>query len=184
MLIFDAQVQSCHHLDRFLFTFSVHSAQHTSTMTRNLLPHFFVPHVHAPAIVRGLAMMALAVGVGVWGAIVLAPPAREMPPMLPPPASQGFATTPVAQWFGGGNARVKVRVVGLIASGSQPGAALLSVNGAAPQAYRVGQTLAAGIRLDRLDRDTVWIDQDGEVEPVAVPRDPTPVVQGFVVASP
>lgn len=142
-----------------------------------------LPRFNPPALLRALAMLAVAAGVGVWGAILLAPSPGAMPPALPAASTQGFATAPVAQWFGGGNARVKVTVVGLIAGGAQQGAALLSVNGAPAQAYRIGQTLAPGIVLAGVSRDAVSVDQDGVIEQVAVPRNPTDVIQGFVPAA-
>ena len=140
-----------------------------------------LPRIDAPALTRCLAVMALAVGIGVWGALLLAPAPRVLPPMLDTVTSEQN-TAAVARWFGGGALRVRVAVMGLITS-DKGGAALLSVNGGAAQAYRVGQTLAPGVTLAGVTANAVSIDQDGVTEQVAMPANPASVVQGFVPVS-
>ena len=135
----------------------------------------------APTFARGLAIVALALGVGVWGALLLAPSPRALPPMLDP-ASTEQNTAAVARWFGGGALRVRVAVMGLITS-DKGGAALLSVNGGTAQAYRVGQALAPGVTLAGVTAGAVSIDQDGVTEQVAMPANPANVVQGFIPVS-
>jgi len=134
-----------------------------------------------PAFARGLAIVALALGVGVWGALLFAPAPRALPPMLDTVTSEQN-TASVARWFGGGALRVRVAVMGLITS-DKGGAALLSVNGGAAQAYRVGQALAPGVTLAGVTASSVSIDQDGVTEQVAMPANPASVVQGFVPVS-
>lgn len=134
-----------------------------------------------PAFARGLAIVALALGIGVWGALLFAPAPRALPPMLDTVTSEQN-TAAVARWFGGGALRVRVAVMGLITS-DKGGAALLSVNGGTAQAYRVGQTLAPGVTLAGVTANAVSIDQDGVTEQVAMPANPASVVQGFVPVS-
>ena len=140
-----------------------------------------LPRVDMPAFARGLAIVALALGVGVWGALLFAPAPRALPPMLDTVTSEQN-TASVARWFGGGALRVRVAVMGLITS-DKGGAALLSVNGGAAQAYRVGQALAPGVTLAGVTASSVSIDQDGVTEQVAMPANPASVVQGFVPVS-
>src|SRR5690606_36923718 len=99
----------------------------------------------APAALRAAAMMAVAIGVGVWSAILLAPRPTESPPLLEVGAAVPTDLSPVVQWFGGAPLRVRVAVHGVIATDAGRGAALLSVEGAPPRAYRVGQSLAPGV---------------------------------------
>lgn len=133
-----------------------------------------------PALLRVLSLLAIAVGIGVWGALLLAPAPGALPPTLAAASNNGQDTTAVARWFGGGTTRVRVAVVGLIATNGDRGAALLAVNGGPPQAYRVGQTLAPGVTLAAVSPSAVSVDQDGIVEEVAVPRKPAHSVQGFI----
>lgn len=137
-----------------------------------------LPRVDMPAFARGLAIVALALGIGVWGALLFAPAPRALPPMLDTVTSEQN-TASVARWFGGGALRVRVALMGLITS-DKGGAALLSVNGGTAQAYRVGQTLAPGVTLAGVTANAVSIDQDGVTEQVAMPANPASVVQGFV----
>lgn len=107
------------------------------------------------------AWLALAVGVGAWGAIVFAP----APPPAPPAAigDDGLPTDtgPVARWFGAGNGgKVQVTVAGLIAAGPR-GSAVLSVDGKPPRAYRVGSALADGVTLAEIRGTGVVLNQEG-----------------------
>ncbi len=113
--------------------------------------------IRATACVRVMAMFALAAGVGVWGALLLAPTPGTPPPGLTAAASVRGDTAPLAQWFGASVAPLRVAVVGLIASGDR-GAALLRVEGAPPVAYRVGQQIGQGVTLVRVERNAVVLD--------------------------
>lgn len=133
-----------------------------------------------PALARGLAVLALAVGAGVWGALLFAPAPRTLPPALDSISTSGQDTRAVARWFGGGALRVRVVVAGLISADGGRGAALLSVNGGAAQAYRLGQALAPGVTLAGVGPNSVSVNQDGVIEEVAVPSNPANLVQGFI----
>ena len=133
-----------------------------------------------PVLVKYAAMAAVAAGIGLWGALLLAPSPVATPPALASGPAPGQDISPVSNWFGGGTARLRVAVVGLIASGRQ-GAALLSINGGPAQAYRVGQTLAQGVTLSAVQATGVTIDQDGILEDITIPS-PSPLPQGFVPA--
>ena len=145
------------------------------------LPALF--RLDGPTFVRGLAVLAFAMGIGVWGALLFAPTPRTLPPALDSVSALGQDTGAVARWFGGGALRVRVAVVGLISADGGRGAALLAVNGGAAQAYRVGQTLAPGVTLAGVTRNAVSVNQDGVIEEVAVPSNPASLIQGFVPVS-
>lgn len=138
----------------------------------------------APAFLKGAAVVAIAIGAGVWGALLLAPTASELPPALDAAQAPQHDTAPVAQWFGGAALRVRVAAAGVIAAGDGGGAALLSVDGGPVRAYRAGQSLAPGVTLDSVAAAAVFIDQDGVVEEVAMPAGQAGDIQGFVPVSP
>lgn len=135
---------------------------------------------HAPALLRGIALVAIALGVGVWGAVLLAPAPREAPPVLDAIMPQLHDTQTVASWFGGAALRVRVAAVGVIASDDGRGAALLSVDAGPVRAYRVGQSLAPGVTLHAVTAGSVSIDQDGVIEQVALRPGPASSAQGFI----
>ncbi len=123
-----------------------------------------------PVLSQQAAQLALAVGIGVWGAIVLAPTPSIVPPGLtaaPPPQGD---TAAVARWFGPTPASLKVAVAGLIASDKR-GAALLQIDNGPVQAWRVGQTLTSGVTLTAVERDGVILDVDGDLQRVAAPTE-------------
>ncbi|WZB65635.1 hypothetical protein WJ971_24015 [Achromobacter xylosoxidans] len=83
----------------------------------------------APAAFRVLAILALAAGLGVWGAILLAPAPAALPAAVSAPAPRAADNTPVALWFGRDEAlRTQISVLGVIAAGPD-GAAVFSVDG-------------------------------------------------------
>ncbi|ARP84153.1 hypothetical protein CAL12_27300 [Bordetella genomosp. 8] len=128
---------------------------------------------------RGAAMLVLAAGVGTWGAILLAPRTSNLPPLLVPRARAAGDTTALARWFGTSAAPVKVTVLGLISAGDR-GAAILAIDGAAPRAYRVGQAIADGVTLAKVESAGVVLDQGGTAIRVAVAALPALKTPGFV----
>ncbi len=135
----------------------------------------------APRIAQALAMLALAAGIGWWGALLLAPQPTAAPPALALGPASGQNISPVINWFGGDSARLRVAVLGLISSG-QHGTALLSINGGPAQAYSVGQSLATGVTLAAVLPHGVSIDQDGITEDIEVTGRTLPP-NGFVPAA-
>src|SRR5690606_33194779 len=113
-----------------------------------------------PSLLRSLAITLLVAGVGVWAALLPAPMPRSLPPTLDQAAPSGQDSSVVAAWFGGAALRVPISLAGVISAEDGRGAALLSINGAAAQAYRVGQALAPGVTLAGVSAQGVSIDQD------------------------
>ncbi len=135
-----------------------------------------------PAMARGMvkaaAIIACAAGVGVWGAILLAPTPSAAPAALVAAAVQGSDAGPVAGWFGAGVApRVKISSSGLIAAGAH-GSAILSVDGARARTYGVGQALAQDLVLAEVLPTGVVITQGGQSMEVKVPS--LPPVTGLI----
>jgi general secretion pathway protein C len=139
----------------------------------------FLQHFDPVRLSRAAAILALATGVGAWGSILLAPRAQGLPPMLNAPRPAGADTAAMARWFGKSAAPVKVTVLGLISAGPR-GAAILAIDGGEPRAYRVGQAIADGVTLAKVERAGVVLDQAGASIQVAAPAEPALASPGFV----
>ncbi|PNM88256.1 general secretion pathway protein GspC [Achromobacter xylosoxidans] len=128
----------------------------------------------APAAFRVLAILALAAGLGVWGAILLAPAPAALPAAVSAPAPRAADNTPVVLWFGRDEAlRTQISVLGVIAAGLD-GAAVFSVDGGPPLAWRVGDEVAPGIVLKDIGADAVTVEQGGRASRLATPASPAP----------
>lgn len=124
----------------------------------------------ARGLVQALGMVAVAAGVGVWGAILLAPRPGVPPPALAAGAPMAADTGPVSAWFGAGPAvRVQVASSGLIAAGARS-SAILSVDGGRARTYAVGAVLANDLVLEAVRGDGVVIRQGGQTSVIEVPR--------------
>ena len=122
-----------------------------------------------PGWVRIVAIVLLAAGAGVWAVRLLAPRPGIPAPVFTVPTIQHDNTAAVSAWFGARDLNVRVQVTGLLASEDGSGAALLSVNGARAQAFRVGQAIAPGVDLVSIAVDHVVIRQDGVSQSVPAP---------------
>lgn len=123
----------------------------------------------APAALRVLAVLALAAGLGVWAAVLLAPRPGQLPPAVSAAAPRATDNTPVALWFGKDEVmRTQISVLGLIAAGPD-GAVVLSVDGGPPLAYRAGGEVAPGIVLRDIAVDAVTVEQGGRLNRLATP---------------
>src|SRR3546814_14987036 len=112
---------------------------------------------------QSLVMLSMAAGIGVWIALLLAPQPMAARPFLASGPTSGQDISPLVNWFGGGSARLRITVVGLLSSG-QRGTALLSINGAPPKAYSVGHTLAQGVTLSAVSPHGVSLDHIGKAQ--------------------
>ncbi|MGE7991494.1 type II secretion system protein N [Pseudomonas sp. NPDC089554] len=115
--------------------------------------------------------MQLAAGlVAIVGLAFWAP--RLLPPLEPAPAV-AQANVPVAppsaaaQWFANHPAEVEVSVSGVLDAG-RGAVAILSVNGASPQAVRVGEQLARGVRVVAIDAQGLTLERGDSRNHVAV----------------
>lgn len=123
----------------------------------------------APAALRVLAVLTLAAGIGVWGSILLAPRPGALPPNVSAAPPRAADNTPVALWFGKDEVmRTQISVLGLIAAGPD-GAAVLSVDGGPPLAWRAGAEVAPGIVLRDIAVDAVTVEQGGRLNRLSTP---------------
>lgn len=128
-----------------------------------------LPLPSAPAALRVLAVLAFAAGLGVWASILLAPQPGPLPPAVSAAAPRAADNTPVALWFGKDEAlRTQITVLGVIAAGPD-GAAVLSVDGGPPLAWRAGSEVAPGILLRDIAADAVTVEQSGRASRLAAP---------------
>lgn len=124
----------------------------------------------APYAIRSLAMAAAAAGVGLWAALLLAPAPADLPPALNISPVPEHDTRAVARLFGSeGVLDTQITVFGIIAAGSQ-GSAILSVDGAPPQAYRIGSEVAAGFALVEISDGGVELEHNGTRLRAGAPR--------------
>ena len=122
--------------------------------------------------VRGLALVALAAGIGLWAALLLAPQPGAIPPAANRTLPTRLDTAPLAAWFGTpptGRAPLRVVVSGIIATGSR-GVAVMSFDGGPGQAWGVGQTIKDGLRVRTVSAEEVVLDYQGDTVRVALPR--------------
>ncbi|MGE4371153.1 MAG: type II secretion system protein N [Burkholderiaceae bacterium] len=144
----------------------------------NALLSFFA--LRGPAVLQALALLALAAGLGVAGAVFMAPEPRPLPPALQAQPARTPDVQALAQWFGGAPLRIAVTVQGVIASSDGHGSALLGINGAPAQAFRVGDTIAPGVVLANVSGQSVTLLQQGTRESIAVSSLAPLPANGFV----
>lgn len=122
-----------------------------------------------PATIRILAVLALPAGLGLWAAVLLAPRPGPLPAAVSAAAPRAADNTPVALWFGKDEAmRTQITVLGVIAAGAD-GAAVLSVDGGPPLAWRAGGEVAPGIVLREVAADAVTVEQAGRASRLPAP---------------
>lgn len=144
-----------------------------------LIPSLTLPS--APRAVSVLAMAAAAAGLGLWGAILLAPSPAELPPALNTNSTPASDTRSVALLFGSdGVLEMQISVLGLIAAGPQ-GSAVLSIDGAPARAFRVGAEVAPGLVLAEVSGSGVVLDRNGSHLRASAPTQAAPPA-GFVPA--
>lgn len=133
-------------------------------------------------LLAGGLLLALS-GLGYWGWMLARLPGASAPHAAPSAASvQDPAAESLAAWFGPGQVRVDVVVSGIV-KGEGRAAVVLAVNGAPPQAYRVGDMLAQSVRLQAIERDAVVVDRDGEPLRFAAAVVDEPAMPGIVAVN-
>lgn len=122
------------------------------------------------ALLRLIGFAGIASAIAVWGYLLFEP--------LPVPAPPAAAVVPadpshdkVVQWFVPGPLKIEVQASGLMWS-SERAVAVLSVNGGAPRAYAVGDTLVDSVTVRRIGRDGIEVDKAGEILRIALPEQP------------
>ncbi|MDD0974706.1 general secretion pathway protein GspC [Pseudomonas fontis] len=125
----------------------------------------------SPQWVQGLGLLAAIAGLATWGVVLFTPEtAAPMQEATVPIQAQPAAA---AQWFANRPAQVDIVVSGLLAAGKGT-VAVLSVNGGAAQAVRVGELLAQGVRLVAIEADGLIIERGHERSKVSIAQLPQP----------
>lgn len=129
----------------------------------------------APRLIGAMLVIACGALAAWWGIQLGAPrpviaPAVQTTLAQPDPGAAAALFGTVGQGLRGTpDTRLSsVRVVGVVAHQSQ-GAALLSVGGAAPRAFAVGDTVGGGLRLIGVTADSAVFERFGERIEVAAP---------------
>lgn len=104
--------------------------------------------------------IALVAGLGWWGWRLSQPVTRPNTVPVPVPVATDNGAAEVAAWMAPGPARLDVRVAGALAGGGR-GAAVLSINGGAAQAYAIGDRLTRSARLVGIDAQGLVVEHRG-----------------------
>lgn len=132
--------------------------------------------ISSAGLVGALTIVACA-GTAIWWGVLLSAPKPAIAPAVEPTLNQPDPAAALALFgtVGRVNAGVPdtrlgaIRVVGVIVH-PKLGAALLSVNGAPPKAYAVGENISPGLNLREVNADGAVFDRFGERIEVAAPR--------------
>lgn len=125
--------------------------------------------VAAPQLVQGAALLAALAGLATWGTLLWTPTPQPVPAAMQQTLSAPPA--PAGQWFANLPAQVDISLSGLLA-GSAGAVAIVSLNGGAPQAVRVGEQLAQGVQLVAIEADALVIERAGERSRIGIARLP------------
>ncbi|MDE2344115.1 MAG: hypothetical protein KGL63_12135 [Betaproteobacteria bacterium] len=128
---------------------------------------FYRPTPWLPTLATWAATAVLAASLGSWTMRLFAP----SPLPLPPAALQEHTDTAGLVWRGLFSGRNVGPIVlrGVVVAGPTDSAAVLSVNGAPGRAYRIGQEVAAGVRLVDVGARTATLDRNGVREILPLP---------------
>lgn len=110
--------------------------------------------------VQAVALLATLAGVLMWSSLLL----TSAQSSAPPPVREEAAATPdspALQWFSNRPAALDIKVSGVI-SVAHGAVAILSLNGAPPRAFVLGERLAQGAHLVAIEHDNVVIERGSE----------------------
>ena len=113
---------------------------------------------------------ATAAGVVYWGFLLTAPPALPIMGLSSTPVLQSQSTPAVAKALGGATAApqapalisTQYKLLGVIASGTGQGSALIAVDDQPPKAFRVGQDVTEGLKLVSLTPRQARLQSSGQ----------------------
>lgn len=128
----------------------------------------------APQMVQAMALATALAGVVVWSSVLLTSAESQVPP-VEPPVLAARPDTPALQWFSNQPAVVDIKVSGLMA-GVRGAVAILSLNEGPPRSFRVGESLAQGVRLAAIEGDAVVIERGTQHTRIKVSTLPDSVV--------
>lgn len=125
-----------------------------------------------------LCQIGIALAAGMFMLNAGLPGQPPIPPLLDDPPAERLGTQQIALWFGGATALPELRLLGMI-TGADQGAALLSINQKAVQAYRQGQELAPGVVLHAVQRQHITVTVDGVPQTITTERSAPAVSDGI-----
>ena len=118
-----------------------------------------------------IGVWAVAAAGGVyWGFLLTAPTARPVMGLSSPAVSLGQSNPAVVKALGGGASALQMpaapsaqyKLLGVIASGTGQGSALIAVDGQPPKAFRVGQDVNDGLKLVSLTPSQARLQSSGQ----------------------
>ena len=123
-----------------------------------------------PGLLAAAVWAAAAAGVMYWGLLLTAPAALPVVGLASPPDLQGQSTPAVAKALGGGASALQIpaapsaqyKLLGVIASDTGQGSALIAVDGQPPKAFRVGQDVNDGLKLVSLTPSQARLQSSGQ----------------------
>ena len=123
-----------------------------------------------PGLLAALVWAAAAAGVMYWGLLLAAPKTLPVLGLSSPPVLQGQSTPAVAKALGGATAAAQApalistqyKLLGVIASGTGQGSALIAVDDQPPKAFRVGQDVTEGLKLVSLTPRQARLQSSGQ----------------------
>ena len=109
-------------------------------------------------------------------------PVRTLPANETEVGTRGVDTAPIARLFGAsGDAPTNIRALGVMAEGSTGrGIALIGIEGKPARAVRAGESIAPGIVLAEVRRDSVVLNRSGALQQIRLAT--KPAAQGLVPA--
>jgi general secretion pathway protein C len=148
------------------------------------MPKVFTPmnRFGWPGLLAAAVWAAAAAGVMYWGLLLTAPAALPVVGLASPPVLQGQSTPSVAKALGGATAaaqapapvRSQYKLLGVIASGTGQGSALIAVDGQPPKAFRVGQDVNDGLKLVSLTPRQARLQSTGQALVLDLPASGNP----------
>jgi general secretion pathway protein C len=135
-----------------------------------------------PGLLSALAWAAAASSVVYWVLLLSAPKTLPVMGLSSPPAVQSQSTPSVAKALGGAAAvpqapvqnSAQYKLLGVIASGTGQGSALIAVDGQPPKAFRVGQDVNEGLKLVSLTPRQARLQSSGQALVLDLPASGTP----------
>lgn len=130
---------------------------------------FHHPAPWLPTLATLSATALLAATLGFWSMRLFAPSPLPLPTGIPQERMNNAGLAWRGLFAGRGVGTIALR--GVVVAGSQNSAAVLSVDGAPGRAYRIGQNIAAGVRLVAVNPHSAVLERNGVLEtlPLSVP---------------
>lgn len=111
-------------------------------------------------LLQSVAVVTALAGIWVWSSLLLTS-AESSVPLTERQDTMARVDTPALQWFSNQAAVVDIKVAGVM-TGAHGAVAILSLNGAPPRSFLVGERLSQGVRLVAIERDAVVIERGSE----------------------